>query len=474
MKTKLLFLPLLILLMYCQPEKEVAVKLKVDLESGEEELPQINLYNLSEQVGGELLNPISSYEADTSGSYIIELDSIDFGLYAIEAGGKSIPVILFEGVDMEVTCDLSDLKTLSYTGEGADESEFYNKFNPFPSSQIQAYGQLEPEEFVAKIDSTFQESMNEINANDSLNSLVAGMEEALLKLRRGFFVKYYPISRKRSAGGEANVDLPESVEAYTSIDGSLAKVGLIMPDYRNAIYNNNQLGFNEYMQAYQEENPDTEMGINKYIELRKDFILEEEDANLHDFLMARLSLDAISYYGEEATEIVFGSYKGKFPDSRYKPYLDAVNAKWEALAEGKPAKEVEGTAPDGSEIKLSDFKGKVVYLDTWATWCGPCRGEFPSAKVLKEEYKDNEDVVFMYASIDSNKDAWEKYLQNDPEFKGVHVYVDGAWKSELCEDYMIKAIPRYILFDKEGKIANAKAPRPSSGDEIREAINTLL
>ncbi|WP_200974866.1 TlpA disulfide reductase family protein [Echinicola sp. 20G] len=473
MKTKLLFLPLLLMLMYCQPEKQSAVKLELNFES-DEGVSQIRLYNMAEQVGGELLNPVSSYEADTSGNYLIELDSISFGLYAVEVGGKSIPVILFEGVDMEVTCDIADLETLSYTGKGANESEFYNDFNPFPSNQIQVYGQLETEKFVEKLDSTYQENLKLINANDSLNNRFAEMEEALLKLRRGFYVKYYPIARKRSAGSEVKVVLPDSVEAYTSTDGKMASSGMIIPSYRSAVYNNNQLSFNDYMQSYQEENPDSEMGINKYIEMRRDYILEKEDAHLQDYLMARLSMDAISYYGEEVTEIVLGSYKKKFPNSQYKPYLDAVNAKWEALAEGKPAKEIEGTNPEGDAIKLSDFKGKVVYLDTWATWCGPCRGEFPSAKVLKEEYKDNEDVVFMYASIDSNKDAWEKYLQNDPEFKGVHVYVDGAWKSELCEDYMIKAIPRYILFDKEGKIANAKAPRPSSGEEIREAINTLL
>ena len=120
------------------------------------------------------------------------------------------------------------------------------------------------------------------------------------------------------------------------------------------------------------------------------------------------------------------------------------------------------TYPDssGKQISLADFKGKVVLVDVWATWCGPCRGELPHLKKLEEEMKGKE-VVFIGVSVDEAKDRakWKKFIV-DEQLPGIQLFASG-W-SKITKDYKIEGIPRFMVFDREGKIVDATAPRPSN------------
>ena len=127
---------------------------------------------------------------------------------------------------------------------------------------------------------------------------------------------------------------------------------------------------------------------------------------------------------------------------------------------------------NGKNVSLDDFKGKYVYVDVWATWCGPCKGEIPFLKKLDEEYKDKK-IVFVSLSIDEmkNKDKWLKMVK-DENLQGVQIMADKAWNSDFVKAYNIRGIPRFILIDKEGKILNDNAPRPSNPN-LKELFNSL-
>ncbi len=120
---------------------------------------------------------------------------------------------------------------------------------------------------------------------------------------------------------------------------------------------------------------------------------------------------------------------------------------------------------EGKIVSLDDFKGKVVYIDFWASWCGPCRQQFPFAKALQEKFtaKEKKKIVFLYISIDENEESWRSAIEK-MEIHGYHTISPGNWSSEACKFFKISSIPRYMLIDKSGKIANENAPRP--GDEI--------
>ncbi len=138
----------------------------------------------------------------------------------------------------------------------------------------------------------------------------------------------------------------------------------------------------------------------------------------------------------------------------------AIAMKLRPSEAGKPAKNF--TYPDinGKEVSLSDFKGKVVVVDVWATWCGPCKGELPFLKKLEEEMH-GKDVVFIGVSLDEAKDKqkWIDFVKKE-DLKGVQLHASG-W-SQIARDYVIKGIPRFMLFDKKGNVVTENAPRPSN------------
>ncbi|MGN0283011.1 MAG: TlpA family protein disulfide reductase [Prevotella sp.] len=129
---------------------------------------------------------------------------------------------------------------------------------------------------------------------------------------------------------------------------------------------------------------------------------------------------------------------------------------------------------NGKQVSLSDFRGKVIYIDVWATWCGPCKQQIPHMTKLEEEYADNKNIVFLSVSTDQTKDIdkW-KTMVKEKGMKGVQLCT-GDRMQEILQPYKIKGIPRFILIGKDFNIINPNAPRPSTGDEIRKLLNEAL
>jgi len=122
------------------------------------------------------------------------------------------------------------------------------------------------------------------------------------------------------------------------------------------------------------------------------------------------------------------------------------------FAVGKVAPDFEELKSDGkTKMKLSDLKGKVVLIDFWASWCGPCRKENPNVVKTYEKYKDAGFTV-MSVSLDSDKTKWLDAIQKDGLIWPNHVSDLGGWQSKVARRYNIGSIPQTFLLDKDGKI----------------------
>jgi peroxiredoxin len=124
---------------------------------------------------------------------------------------------------------------------------------------------------------------------------------------------------------------------------------------------------------------------------------------------------------------------------------------------------------EGKEVVLSELKGKVIYLDFWATWCLPCLMQMKNSKSWKAKFK-NKDIVFLYLSLDKNKSAWEKHVKSN-DIPGIHLIASGGdvYKSQIARLYKIKKLPTYFLIDKNGKIAF----KPERGRNITRVENKI-
>jgi len=188
---------------------------------------------------------------------------------------------------------------------------------------------------------------------------------------------------------------------------------------------------------------------------------------LNDFYDSHKNVDtSITNDGAKSIERTIGSYKG---------YIERIHAVKKQLPQGI-------TSPDfqdyenfnGEKTSLSDLKGKYVYVDIWATWCGPCKVEIPYLKELGEKYADK-NIAFVSISVDDPKrnGSWEKANENwrnmvaEEELQGIQLFSPQGFESQFIKDYVSIGIPRFVLIDPEGKIVSAVAPRPSSKELIK-------
>ena len=130
------------------------------------------------------------------------------------------------------------------------------------------------------------------------------------------------------------------------------------------------------------------------------------------------------------------------------------------LKEGDQAPTFKYLDINGKEVSLSDLKGKYVYIDIWATWCGPCTGELPHLKELEKKMHGKK-IVFVSISCDKDKAAWEKMVK-EKGLEGVQLHNGGD--RAFMDAFGVKFVPRFILLDKKGKVVNANMTRPSNAE----------
>jgi thiol-disulfide isomerase/thioredoxin len=165
----------------------------------------------------------------------------------------------------------------------------------------------------------------------------------------------------------------------------------------------------------------------------------------------------------------------KFKNQEYRDYITSMIEDRKLTASFLQKDELltsERTKADLKQV-LKDNFGKVIYIDLWASWCAPCREQMPASEKLRELYK-NKLVAFIFISQDVILGSWKRACEQEKldQLKANYLMVDFQ-KSNFKKEYNITTIPRYILIDKNGHIANANAPRPSD-PATKEAIDSLL
>jgi thiol-disulfide isomerase/thioredoxin len=192
---------------------------------------------------------------------------------------------------------------------------------------------------------------------------------------------------------------------------------------------------------------------------------DEEDTKKIDATIAKAT-ELFEKAAKEAPDAKIGSTTIAKEVANQLDLLKAVKA----LAIGNPAPDVESLTLEGKKVKLSDYKGKVVLFDIWATWCPPCRAMIPHEREMVEKLKDKPFMLVSF-SADDKKETLEKFLEKEP-MPWTHWWDNGT-ESAVLKAFRVRAFPTLYLMDHSGIIRHKWVGAPNDA-ELEEAIEALV
>lgn len=393
-----------------------------------------------------------------NGKYVDTIKNVNQYYYLV-AGQYELTMYL-EGGD-NITINLTPtLDKVTYTGKGANKQTYLLdkqlKINAYGAKINEWYSQ-NGADFKQKI----QKIINEINGilkTAHLSDDFTKTEQQSIAFTHYNLLSSYPSYHEFLTGKKTT-----TVEKY------------VPNDIRNFDFNNEK--FYSTYREYQGIVVNYYMNIfYKNIKESYPTIGKKDIAFMDKIKITQLKEDLLGqciYFMSSSSEKLqefYDALTSYSTNAEYKRHLTKKFNILKNLTKGKTSPEFAYTQPNGDIVELKNLRGKYVYIDVWATWCGPCKKEIPALKKL-EEKMSGKNIAFVSISVDSpqDKEKWKKFVKEN-EMGGIQLFADNAFNSFFIKQYGIDAIPRFILLDKKGNIISADAPKPSS-DKIESFLN---
>jgi thiol-disulfide isomerase/thioredoxin len=408
---------------------------------------------------------------DPAGNFIIQTELTKPGIYRLEISNQFTHVFIVPGDRITVQGDFRNMKSGSqFKGDHANENNFLVSLEQvksnLPFGGYEAfYGQTE-QAFIQAVEERSNALVAEIQGyqkkNEPFDDVFLDMindeisyDAAIMKLNYPNLHKYFTSSDTFTVS-----DTYESFLQNIDIDSD---ENLFLPSYPEFL--------NVYL-SYKIQDEDS--GSTDHYSLRK---YKAIDALFQQPLVkSKLYFDVMNELFSVSVNDAFAlldDYLQKQSNDKYREQIQFTANEWANLRKGMPAPEWSGRDRNGKVINSKNYAGKVVYLDIWATWCGPCIQEIPHLDDLHEQFKGEDDIVFISISIDQDIAAWRNYL-SQKNLKGIQLFAEGNWSSSLVSAFNIRGIPRFIIIGKNGTIVDATAPRPSTGMVVKRSLEQAL
>jgi len=224
--------------------------------------------------------------------------------------------------------------------------------------------------------------------------------------------------------------------------------------------------------------------LNGYFDYQAE-LPENEGMTEMDMAERDLQGDVLNYYKCKLYSIACKRGKAKMIGPEIKTFIEGCDNETyndvlrlayneaKGLTNGAPAPFFNLTDIDGNTVSLDDFKGKIVYLDFWASWCSPCIIQMRNSRSWKSNFKDK-DVVFLYVSLDKKQSDWQRHVKNN-RLEGIHLIADSGnvYQSKIARLYHVKRLPAVFLLDKQGNVYY-NSTKDNSRLRLSEMINGLL
>ena len=403
-------------------------------------------------------NEISQQKLDENGCAVFTLEGVDAGYLKLFHGRESLRLYV-EGGDVAKVTFSGGRMTSTYCFEGEKEPAVrYLNTISLVALPDDAFA-LGFDEYVRRLEEKENDALKILNATDLSSAKgFLKMEQARIRYAYGAALLMYPVGHKLLAQDFSYMPdeaYYEKIETYVVEDVLLAA----LDEYRAFI--------SEAMHVLDADNRNVRDVYPKTVAQMKYAADHLENHEIREIILHHIAAEYVDNFGvKDITELenIYSTYV-KNPallSSMAKKY-----ERWDLSLPGKLSPSFKAEDINGKVYTLADFRGKYVYIDIWATWCGPCKQEIPYMKALEKEFEDAE-IVFLGLSIDRDKSAWQEMVRSG-ELSGVQLYLGP--QSKFQEAYRIEGIPRFILLDKEGKILSNDMSRPSDDITIESLRN---
>ena len=162
---------------------------------------------------------------------------------------------------------------------------------------------------------------------------------------------------------------------------------------------------------------------------------------------------------------IYTAYCNVTPGREIPAQIQGLYDHYKTMVPGAKAVNFDMYDMNGKKLTLANLKGKAVYIDCWATWCGPCKAETPNMVKLYNHFKNDKRIQLVSISLDKNQAAWKSMVKKE-NLSWPQYIVKGEFDCMLCKEYGVTGIPRFMMFDKKGNIISLDAPRPSAPNII--------